>query len=158
MTTTEERKTRDNLATEITGTLMYLQLATMAIGQLRERCHAPFKPVANFAKELLPVLAKTERKINWFVGVTEQVLGPADGKLLEQRIDISGDKFNNIAQLASWIIETPADLCNEVDLVTSKARRHELMLRSWKVALGRELSPEDEMRFNAWYNANFPHH
>lgn len=159
--TLEDRRQQDSLATDLTRALLHLEIARTEVGQLHSyrmpEAVKRLNDIKPFAKELMGILVKCDRKIRWFTDTVKKMLGEANAKALERDLHPDSDKLANVAQVSEWVINTPGDLSNEVDLVVNTARRRDLMLRAWRTALGTpQLDEQDQMRFNAWYNANFP--
>ena len=156
--TTEDCKKQEQLATGLTRTLLYLKLATIESTDLREQLRdSPLKYVAPFAKELVTKLVQTERKAEWFIETVKKTLGEQNCKIINYDLEPGSEKLCNLSQLTEWLLNTPGNTSNAIDLVTNSAVRRDLMMRAWKTALGTpELSEQDIARFNGWYNANFP--
>lgn len=155
--TTEDRKQQDLLATDLMRAMIHLEIARTEIEQLNTyRLPKAMKDLSSFSKELHSKLDQANKKIRWFVSVVKKMLGTENSTVLDENLAIDSSRLCNIAQLSGWVVDTPGDLTNDIDLLLSKTRRKELMLRAWKTALGKpELSADEQNRFSSWYNANF---
>lgn len=169
--TIEEHKRQEQLATGLTRTLLYLKLASIESTELREVLRlSPLKYVAPFAKELVTKLVQSERKAEWFIETVKKTLGEQNFSdtamkavgaqnllVLERDLQPGSEKLCNLSQLTEWLLNTSGNTSNAIDLITSSAVRRDLLLRAWRTALDSpELSELNMLRFNAWYNANFP--
>jgi len=152
MTTTNEQK----LATDLRSTMIHLKIASHSLEDLRSnRLSNATRTLGKFAKELLPVMNKAIHKMEWFIGVAHKVVDESTRKQLLKDLSPDSANYCNIACLNEWVIETPGNVDNEVDLIVNASRRREIMHNAWRIALGGTMSEHDELRFNAWYNANF---
>jgi len=150
-TTANERKEQDKLRVEFRRTLLHLKVASHSTANLMEmRTLKEANQLRHFAKEVLSKLGGAVNKVEWFLSVALKV-----APQLQNDLQLTSANFCNIANLNDWVIETPGDIDDEVDFIVSSSRRREIMHRSWRAAIGQELTEQDEQRFNAWYNANF---
>lgn len=155
MTTTTNRE-QEKLGTDLRRSLLHLNIASYTLQELRDnRLTKTTRTLAPYVKELATMVGKAIRKFDWFIGVSQKIADEPLKQLIERDLNLTNANFVNIADLSEWVIETNHNIDNEIDIIINHTRRRDIMLRSWKAALGGELSPHDEMRFNAWYNANF---
>lgn len=156
---TTDRKEQERLATGLTRTMLYLKLGSIECIELRQQLtNTSLGFVGRFSKELLSKLQQAEKKMEWFMGTVKKALGPHNSKVLDRDMQLDSERLANLAQLTEWLFDTPGNVSNAIDLVVNSSVRRDLMMRAWRAALGSpELAEQDLMRFNAWYNANFPH-
>lgn len=158
-----QTKTREELLKEqdvelaVHRSLIHTQIASYSLQELAaSKLHKPMRNLPGLAEEVAERLGRTIRKLEWFIGIAKRAVPTPLAAELERDLDITEPRLCNIANLNEWIIDAPENIDNEIDLIVNGSRRRELMLRSWRAALGiLELTEYDQMRFNAWYNANF---
>jgi len=155
-TQTKEAEQVEAFGTEVNRALIFSKIAQQALEIIRD--HGVPRRVRIFdlfCKETIKELDRIIRKLDWFVGATVNKL-PIEAKAgWVAPPDPDSPRFSNIAELSEWVIRSPVDVDNQVNLIVNAAQRRQLMYKAWEAALGRDLMEYEEQRFNAWYNANF---
>lgn len=113
-------------------------------------------PLGRFSRELFSKLKETSHKIQWFIGVAKKILGPAQADLLTEELDLDGHKINNVAQLTGWIATSKHDLTDEIDLVTNRSRRKELLWKCWQASRNATAPEGSWQDFTDWHETHYP--
>lgn len=155
--TAQDLKTQERFGTDLMRVLLHLEIVRYELEQFSQN-RTPTVPskLMPFVREVTSKLHQADKKIQWFIETTKKIVEPALAKTISTHVQPGTEHFCNIAQLSEWVITASVPVDNEVDLVVNKSRRRELIRRAWSAALQGHWSQEDELRFNAWYNVNFP--